>query len=50
MSMLSVLNANLHDYLICIMKCEIRTNHRKFEVALRKEDKKCRVFLHFYAP
>ena len=44
-----VLNVNLRDKLICIMRCEIRTNNRKFEVAVRKEDKKRKVFLHFYA-
>ena len=31
------------------MKGEIRTKHRKFEVAVEKEDKKRKVFLHFYA-
>ena len=40
---------NLRDKLVCIMRCEIRTNTRKFEVAVRKEDKKRKVFLHFYA-
>ena len=37
---------NLRDNLICIMKCEIRS---KSVVAVRKEDKKRKVFLHFYA-
>ena len=31
------------------MKCEIPTKHRKFEVAVGKEDKKRNMFLHFYA-
>ena len=31
------------------MKCENRTKHRKFEVAVGKEDKKRKVFLYFYA-
>ena len=42
-----VLNVNLRDKLICIMRCEIRTKLRKFEVAVRKEDKKR--ISHFYA-
>ena len=42
---LSVLNVNLRDNLNCIMKCEIRS---KSVVALGKEDKKRKVFLHFY--
>ena len=37
---------NLRDNLICIMKCEIRS---KSVVAVGKEDKKRKVFLHFYA-
>ena len=34
---------NLHN------ECEIRTKDRKFEVAVGKEDKKRKIFLHFYA-
>ena len=48
-NMVKRLNANNRDNLICIMKGEIRTKHRKFEVAVEKEDKKRKVFLHFYA-
>ena len=32
-----------------VLKCEKRTKPRKFEVAVKKEDKKRKVFLHFYA-
>ena len=46
--MVCILNANNHDNLICIMKREIRTKQRKFEVAVGKEDKKLKVFLDFY--
>jgi len=31
------------------MNCEIRTKHRKFQVAVGKEDKKRKAFLYFYA-
>ena len=48
-NMVRILNANNCDNLICIMKREIRTKHRKFEVAVGKEDKKRKVFLHFHA-
>ena len=48
-NMLQRFNANNCDNLICIMKCEICTKHRKSEVVVGKEDKKRKVFLHFYA-
>ena len=31
------------------MICQIRTKHKKFEVAVGKEDKKRKVFLYLYA-
>ncbi len=35
--------------LICIMCMKYSHKHEIFEVAVAKEDKKCKVFLYFYA-
>ena len=37
-------NLNSRDNLICMMKCEIRKKHRKFEVAVGKKIRSARYF------